>query len=79
MNIEELLNGGEPSMEDYAGFLDACERLPTELLWALVTKHPNLHWLLKAVANEQLKLKIQKENKDRFNESLLKGLTEELR
>lgn len=78
MDIEKILNGGLPTLDEYAELVDVCERLPDTLLYKLITKFPDMHWSIKNVANDQLRNKIQQKNMDRFNEALFNDITNRL-
>ena len=79
MDIDDLLNGAEPSFNDYAGFVGCCEKLPYDLLWKLRTQYPDLNEVLKSVVQNQLTLKIQDTVKASFQEDVLKHLVERIR
>ena len=78
MNIDEILGGKLPTLGEYAEFVGVSERLPIELLYKMLTNFPDMHWVIRNVVNEQLKEKVRQANRDRFNEHLLKNLTNKL-
>jgi hypothetical protein len=59
-----LLDGKQPTFEEFAGFVAVVERLPGELLWTLLTQAPSLNELLRKVVSKNLQDKVQRENVD---------------
>ena len=78
MNIDAILNGKQPTLDEYAEFVGVCKKLPRESLWKIITDYPHLHIFLRNEATYQLREKIHQANKDRFNEDLLKIFTDRL-
>lgn len=76
MNIDDLLCGRQPTLDEYALFLGVCERLPYEAIWEVISKYPNMHFILMQVARDQLVKKIQAKNLAQFDESLVKAFQE---
>lgn len=76
MNIDNLLSGRAPTLNEYADFLGICERLPYEVIWEIMSKFPNMHFILMQVARDQLARKIQTKNLERFDENLVKAFQE---
>ena len=62
--FEQLLNGDQPTMADYAGFVSVIEKLPGELLWELANTKPAMHGLLKSAVLKRLQEAVHRENVD---------------
>lgn len=43
MNIDAILNGKQPTLDEYAEFVGVCKKLPRESLWKIITDYPHLH------------------------------------
>lgn len=68
--IEELLNGAEPSLEDYASYISVIEKLPIELLWKAINSAPNMNPILKSATSKVLQEKVPRHNIDIGLESI---------
>lgn len=71
MEINQLLNGTLPTLDDYAEFSGVCERLPKESLWKMITEFPDMHPFLREVATNNLRQKIHEANMARFSQNTL--------
>ena len=76
--IEQLLDGEEPSLDDYSGFVRVAEQLNVELLWQMAISYPQMHWMLQAVVQKNLEEKIPKEKTALAMNSIYKKLEESL-
>jgi hypothetical protein len=75
--FESLLNGVEPTLEDFAGFVSVAEKLPVDLLWKIAPQSTSLHWMLKKVVLANLQKKIAKENVDNAMNAILTRLSKQ--
>jgi hypothetical protein len=62
--FEELLQGKQPSLNDFASFVSICEKLPVDILWYITNSYPNINFILHNVLYKNLENKIQRENID---------------
>lgn len=62
MNIEHILKGEAPSLNEYTLLVDLTEKASIELLWAILTNYTEAHWLLKKLIDQNLRVKIPKKN-----------------
>lgn len=65
MNTErlvQLLEGANPSLEDYSFFVSVVEKLPADLIWLVASKSTSLNYLLKKVVFAELQRKVQRQN-----------------
>ena len=60
MNIDHILNGDEPSLNEYTLLVDLTEKASTDLLWMMLGYHPEMHWLLSKLIDTNLKAKMPK-------------------
>lgn len=65
-----LVDGDEPTLEDYAAIVAVAESLPYELLWELLRTSPKMHWLLRGVVSKNLQERIPKANVDSAIDSI---------
>jgi len=63
LRFEKLLNGAEPSLDDYIFFVATMEKLMnTGKHWRfLIDSSPKLHWILQAVGDKKFQQRIQEE------------------
>ena len=76
--IEQLLDGEEPSLDDYSVFARIAEQLNVELLWQMAISCPKMHRILQAVVQKNLGEKIRKEKKTLAMDSIRQKLEERL-
>ncbi|MBN3785515.1 hypothetical protein [Burkholderia sp. Ac-20353] len=69
-----LLDGQVPSIDDYAEFVAIVEKLPIELLWAILTKAPVLNGILRTVVSKTLQEKIARKNVDDSLDAIVTGM-----
>jgi hypothetical protein len=62
MNIEHILKGDAPSLDEYSLLVDLTEKASIELLWTILTKYTDAHWLLKKLIDQNMRIKIPKKN-----------------
>lgn len=62
-----LLDGREPTIEDYKLLVAFCEAATSELLWQIVSKKPNMHWIVRSSITKALHEKIQRERKEEIS------------
>jgi len=61
--ILRLLDGGEPTIEDYEVLVAFCKVAPSGLLWQIVSKIFNIHWMVRHTVTQALQEKFQQERK----------------
>jgi hypothetical protein len=64
--IEVLLGGEQPSLEDFATFTSIIEKLPLEILWHFSVSFPNMHFILKGVVINKLQAKVMRQDVDEY-------------
>ncbi len=74
--IELLLNGEEPTLEDYALLVRVAEDANVDLLWNLLTSFPKSHGIVKLVINKSLQEKLPKIKTEKAVSSIIKKLQE---
>lgn len=68
MGKNQLLNGEQPTLVEYANFCGVCEKLQKEHLWKMIVEYPSMDITLLCVARDCLRQKIHEENTTRFNQ-----------
>jgi hypothetical protein len=69
-----LLDGDQPSFEDFAGFVAVVEKLPGELLWRMLNTSPKLNGHLRKVVVSSLQKKVQRLNVDTAIDAIVTGV-----
>jgi hypothetical protein len=64
--IEVLLGGEQPSLEDFATFTSIIEKLPLEILWHFSVSFPGMHYILKSVVLNKLQAKVTRKDVDEY-------------
>ena len=72
--IESLLEGANPSFEDYDLVVSIAERCQAELLWSLLSQSPKAHWLVKFVLNKALQEKVPRQATEEEVQSIINKL-----
>ncbi|VWD62326.1 hypothetical protein [Burkholderia contaminans] len=77
--FDALLDGKQPTIDEYADFVAVVEKLPIDLLWKILTEAKNLNGHLRNVTNKTLQEKIQRKNVDDALDAIVTGMTNRFR
>ena len=77
-NIDHLINGEPPTIDEFANFTFACSQLSYQQLYDAAFGFPKMHPLLKKVVLKHLEEKVQAENKRLRRESLVETISRRL-
>ena len=72
--FEALLDGDQPSIEDFAGFVAVVEKMPGELIWQTLNSSPKLNGILQNVLISSLREKVQKLSIDTALDAIVSGV-----